>query len=90
MVRISANTPPDPQYEETVKAKDEMYWFLKQKGVENAGVGVGYNRTAKKWRLAIHLQTVPINPDPELNEVLQGHWKGNEVEVKHVGQIIPY
>jgi hypothetical protein len=44
MARLTVNTPPNPQYEEAVKAKEEVYLFLQQKGVKNAGVGLGYNQ----------------------------------------------
>jgi hypothetical protein len=90
MARLTVNTPPNPQYEEAVKAKEEVYLFLQQKGVKNAGVGLGYNQNTKKWCLAIHLQNPPNDPDFELSKVLEGDWNGTEVRVKHVGRIVAY
>jgi hypothetical protein len=91
MARFAEHTPPDPQYEATVKAKEEIYSFLQEKGMTNVGVGIGYNKETQKWCLAIHLQNpLPPQPDAELKKVLKGDWNGMEVRVKHVGQVIAY
>jgi hypothetical protein len=90
MARLTSSSQPNQQYEDTIKAKEDIYLFLQRKGVENAGVGLGYNQDTKKWCLAVHLQNPLQNPDPELSKVLEGDWHGTEVRVKHVGSIVAY
>lgn len=91
MARFAEQAPPDPQYEATVKAKDDMYSFLQKKGITDAGVGVGYDDKTQKWCLAIHLQSpIPPESDSELSKVLEGNWEGTEVRVKYVGRIVAY
>jgi hypothetical protein len=81
----SKRKPTNQQYRDMLRAKDKVNSFLQQKGVANAGVGLGFNRETLSWRLAIHLES-PL--PPELTQILQSDWPGTEVKV--VGPMVLY
>jgi hypothetical protein len=86
MAKYSANMhKTDPQQEKAKQQKAEVAAWLQGEGVEDAGVGVSFNRNTQNWQVSVHTEhSLPAATEEKLHET----W--HNVEVENVGRVVPY